>query len=318
MVCEYFIEDYLGFCGAATCSYAPRISEMEELCFKNFHACRIYEKYEASHAPVEIRELPTECNNEYPNIFHHLLREGRIEKDDQQSGPENRKTTRKGTKIKKQFVVGIVGIVIMIASFISVHAGDAFAQGERMTTGGESAQATSLGSALHKQNADPTRITKEIPQGYMLSAKGHNDRGIMYSEKGEYDLALAEFNKALEISPHSAETYNNRGIAYSRKRAYDHAIADFTKALELNPNSVKAYYNRAIIYVVEGHVNFALLDFKKCLDLDPANAAVYEARGTLLVGLACSDWGVACHYGNCTLIREGVKIGLCNEPINPF
>ena len=109
MVCRYFIEDYLGFCGAAACSHVPCISEMEELCFKNFHACRIYEKYEASHAPVEIRELSTDCNDEYPNIVHHLLREGRIEKGNRQNVPQNRKTTGKKTRIKKQFAVGIGG-----------------------------------------------------------------------------------------------------------------------------------------------------------------------------------------------------------------
>lgn len=52
MVCRYFIGDYLGFCGATAYSHIPRISEMEQLCFKDVHACPIYNEYESRHVPV--------------------------------------------------------------------------------------------------------------------------------------------------------------------------------------------------------------------------------------------------------------------------
>ena len=57
----------------------------------------------------------------------------------------------------------------------------------------------------------------------------------MYSEKSQYDFALSEFNKALDIAPTSSETYNNRGITYSKKGQYDLAIIDFTKSLDITP-----------------------------------------------------------------------------------
>jgi tetratricopeptide (TPR) repeat protein len=212
--------------------------------------------------------------------------------------------------MKKQFVIGIVGIAIMIASLISHH-GDAFAQEGKMITGDTYARTISFGSALSKQNAAPPLATEELLKGDMLSAMEHNERGIRYSEKGQYDLALAEFNKALEIYPLSVEIYNNRGITYSIRGDYDRAIADFTKAVKLNPNAAKTYYNRGITYAAKGQVNNALLDIEKCLELDPANAAVHEARGIVLAALACSDWRNACQFGNCDYIRKAVEIGLC-------
>ena len=53
MVCKYFIGDNLGSCGATGFSHIPLISEMEQLCFKDFHACRIYNEYEDSQVPVK-------------------------------------------------------------------------------------------------------------------------------------------------------------------------------------------------------------------------------------------------------------------------
>ncbi len=53
MACKYFIDDYLGFCGATAFSHVPHISEMEQLCFKDPHACRIYNEYEDSHVPAK-------------------------------------------------------------------------------------------------------------------------------------------------------------------------------------------------------------------------------------------------------------------------
>ncbi len=52
MHCQYFNEDYFGFCGATAFIHVPGISEMEQLCFDNFNACTIYNKFQDGHNPV--------------------------------------------------------------------------------------------------------------------------------------------------------------------------------------------------------------------------------------------------------------------------
>ncbi len=42
-------------------------------------------------------------------------------------------------------------------------------------------------------------------------ANFYNNRGNAYVEKGQYDQAILDFNKALEINPGYAEAYNIRG-----------------------------------------------------------------------------------------------------------
>ncbi len=45
-----------------------------------------------------------------------------------------------------------------------------------------------------------------------------------------------------------AEAYNNRGNTHADKGQYDQAISDYTKALEINPQDAIAYCNRGIVY----------------------------------------------------------------------
>ena len=78
-------------------------------------------------------------------------------------------------------------------------------------------------------------------------ADAYNNRGLVYDNKGQYDLAFADYNKAIELDPKEAKAYSNRGLAYNLKGQYDIAIADYSKAIELDPQLAVAFYNRGII-----------------------------------------------------------------------
>jgi len=67
------------------------------------------------------------------------------------------------------------------------------------------------------------------------------NRGIAYFEKGQYDQAISNYNKALEINPRLAFAYHNRGAAYFEKGQYDKAWGDVHKAQDLgHPVFLKA------------------------------------------------------------------------------
>ena len=74
------------------------------------------------------------------------------------------------------------------------------------------------------------------------------NQGIAFGKEGQYDRAIAYFNKALNINPRSAEAYNNRGIAYDYKGQYDKAITDYSQAIEINPWYSGAYNNRGFAF----------------------------------------------------------------------
>ena len=59
-----------------------------------------------------------------------------------------------------------------------------------------------------------------------VQARPYNARGIALTNKGQYEQAIFEFDKALELSPVYAAAYYNRGIARLRMHQHDRAIAD--------------------------------------------------------------------------------------------
>jgi tetratricopeptide (TPR) repeat protein len=57
---------------------------------------------------------------------------------------------------------------------------------------------------------------------------------------GQYDRAITDYNKAIELNPQYAMAYQNRGSSYFKKGQYDLAIADFEMVLRISrdPNLV--------------------------------------------------------------------------------
>jgi len=52
-------------------------------------------------------------------------------------------------------------------------------------------------------------------------------------DKGDYDKAIADYNKAIEIDPKYAQAYYNYGFAYNKLGEFSKADADIKKAKEL-------------------------------------------------------------------------------------
>ncbi len=129
-------------------------------------------------------------------------------------------------------------------------------------------------------------------------AMAYNNRGICYDKKGQYDLAIADYSKAIQLNPNDANAYTSRGICYDKKKQYDLAIADYTKAIKLNPKNAIPYNNRGISYGKKGQYDLAITDYNKAIKLDPKDAMAYNNRGVAYknkeqYGLAIADYSKA-------------------------
>jgi tetratricopeptide (TPR) repeat protein len=51
---------------------------------------------------------------------------------------------------------------------------------------------------------------------------------------GNFEEAIQNFTQAIDLEGTKADFYHNRGFAFRKKKDYDKAIADYTKAIELN------------------------------------------------------------------------------------
>lgn len=83
-------------------------------------------------------------------------------------------------------------------------------------------------------------------------AMSHVSLGEYYNEVEKYDEAIAKFNEALGMPDKNENEltagYTGRGTAYLKKKQYDLAEADFKKALEIDPEYVEAHEKIGITY----------------------------------------------------------------------
>src|SRR5262249_18326810 len=78
-------------------------------------------------------------------------------------------------------------------------------------------------------------------------------------------------NKALELDPDNATVLNSRGLAYSNKGEEDRALADFDLALQKRPNFPAPFNNRGLIYLRHGELQRAYDEFNIALSLNSGN-----------------------------------------------
>ena len=112
-----------------------------------------------------------------------------------------------------------------------------------------------------------------------LRADVYNKRGIAHANKGKYDKAISDFDRAIEIQPKYAKAYFIRGLTYSKKGQYEKAISDFNKAIEINPKNSMAYNNRGMAYLRQAQYDRAILDLSKAIELNPRHHIAYYNRG---------------------------------------
>jgi regulator of sirC expression with transglutaminase-like and TPR domain len=72
--------------------------------------------------------------------------------------------------------------------------------------------------------------------------------------------------------------YINRGWAYSNKNKWDLAIADYSRAIDLDPNNAILYADRAMAYKGKDKKVEAIADFEKFISLTDDQQLIQRAK----------------------------------------
>ena len=94
--------------------------------------------------------------------------------------------------------------------------------------------------------------------------------------------AIAAFERAIAIDSNFANAYYNRGHIYQQQQEYELALTDFDRALALTQGKhVSALINRASIYALQDDYQLALTDLEKVVELSPKLATAYYNRALI-------------------------------------
>ena len=133
-----------------------------------------------------------------------------------------------------------------------------------------------------------------------LTKEDYFTRGNSKIEKKDYQGAITDYTKAIELDPDYADAYINRGVVKDDLKDYYGAITDYTKAISLDPDYASAYNNRGVSKKNLKDYYGAIADYTKAISLDPDYASAYANRGIVKEKSGkpyCSDYKKACDLG---------------------
>ncbi|MCX6251086.1 MAG: tetratricopeptide repeat protein [Bacteroidetes bacterium] len=133
----------------------------------------------------------------------------------------------------------------------------------------------------------------DVISKYDYSQVAYYNRGTAWDELKQWDRAIADFSKAIEINPKLTDAYYNRGNTYNNLGQWERSITDFSKVIEIDPNNTKAYSNRGATYIILGQWDKAVADFSKTIEIDPEYAKAYSNRGIAYSNLGLWDRAIA-------------------------
>ena len=206
--------------------------------------------------------------------------------------------------IKRLFAIGL---------FIVLSIGVSFSQ--------EDNDSSNYDSGMN-QIIVPTQIITSPTDGdtinTLVTAEGQEanisyNNGVAFCNEGNFNDALAAFNKAININPELAQAYYGRGTCYVQMKKYEDAITDLTEyakrkedgyasyligycyfhtgdmdnatksfqnAIEQGCNNADLFYHLGVINFNSAQYDKAIEYYSKAIDIDSRHAFAYNDRGS--------------------------------------
>jgi tetratricopeptide (TPR) repeat protein len=144
--------------------------------------------------------------------------------------------------------------------------------------------------------------------------KSYANRGIAYTSLEQWDNAINDFTRVIEMNPKYGWGYIDRGVAYQHTGQWDKSIDDFSKAIEINAEDFDAYAGRALSYGVLGQFDKAIVDFSKTIQINPKYSKGYSNRGLTYANLGFLDKAIA-DYSKAIEFDPGYKDAWSNRSL---
>jgi tetratricopeptide (TPR) repeat protein len=152
-------------------------------------------------------------------------------------------------RIIKVAVTLVAGVALVSASQIVARANGVSVPPPSSSSAGSPATPDSM--AIDAYNSGMSHRDRAVKaDNQVLKDKNDADRAKSQTKsRDEYQKALSDFQRAVDLNPRMPQAYNGLGYAYRKLGDYARALENYDRALRLNPKFVDAIEYRGEAYL---------------------------------------------------------------------
>ena len=113
-------------------------------------------------------------------------------------------------------------------------------------------------------------------------AEVHIISGLLKADSSFYELAGADYQRAIELQPNNGDAYRYLSGVYNSNGQPSEARAAIQKAVQIQPDYFKNHQMLGSLYLLRGNYHDAVPEFQKMVDLAPNLAESHYALGAAL------------------------------------
>ncbi|MEO8627308.1 MAG: tetratricopeptide repeat protein [Betaproteobacteria bacterium] len=118
--------------------------------------------------------------------------------------------------------------------------------------------------------------------------------GVLLLERGQFDAALARFERVLTLRPDWAEAFTLHGSALHALGRPSDALASYDRSLELRPGCFDTFYNRGNVLLELARPEQAVISYESALALKPDSVDALSNYGSALQESGRLEQAVTC------------------------
>ena len=112
-------------------------------------------------------------------------------------------------------------------------------------------------------------------------AEGHNNLGVAFYKLRKFNESIDSYQRAIKIKPNFSKAHNNLGLAYKELEKFTESINNYQKAIKINPGYAEAYNNLGVTFKQLGELNESFNNYQKAIKINPKYAEAYNNLGNV-------------------------------------
>lgn len=174
----------------------------------------------------------------------------------------------------------LISLVLLLPfSALAQTATDVAREAQRLTRVAQVAQQEGRYDDAIRAHQTITVVAAREPR---IAAAAHLNAGNIYMARGNYEAAVAAFQRSVNLDANSAEAQNNLGEALGELRLYTRALEAFQQAVGLDGGFLKARYNMGVTYDRLGQFKYSEFVYRLLIRDHPDFALAYDGLAVSL------------------------------------